>query len=121
MVMIAAAALGACSSSPHASGASTTAAQGKTIAMNRGCTTCHGANARGGLGPSWVGLAGSTVQLDDGSTVTADDAYLSESIRIPSAKKVAGYSLAMPPIPLSDDEVAALVAYIDSLGAASGR
>ena len=121
MLMIGAAVLGACSSSHNASGASTQAAQGKTIAMNRGCTTCHGATAQGGLGPSWVGLSGSTVQLDDGSKVTADDAYLAESIRTPSAKKVAGYSLAMPPIPLSDEEVAAVVAYIDSLAAASGH
>jgi cytochrome c oxidase subunit 2 len=121
MVIIAAAVMGACSSGHDASGAATQVARGKTIAMNRGCTTCHGANAQGGLGPSWVGLAGSTVQLDDGSKVTADDAYLTESIRTPSAKKVAGYSLAMPPIALSDEEVAALVAYIDSLGAASGR
>jgi cytochrome c oxidase subunit 2 len=55
------------------------------------------------------------VKLDDGSMVVADSSYLAESIRSPSAKKVAGYSIAMPAVPLSDDEVTALIAYIDSL------
>ena len=81
---------------------------------------CHGATAQGGLGPSWIGLSGSTVQLNDGTQVTADDAYIAESIRMPSAKRVAGYSIAMPPTHLSDSEVGALVAYIDSLAATTG-
>jgi len=60
-------------------------------------------------------VAGSTVKLDDGSTVVADSAYLVESIRSPAAKKAAGYSIAMPAVALSDDEIAALVAHIESL------
>jgi cytochrome c oxidase subunit 2 len=120
LVLIATALLGACASSHGVSTGSTPAAQGKTIAMKQGCTNCHGATAQGGLGPSWIGLSGSTVQLDDGTQVTADDAYIAESIRTPSAKRVAGYSIAMPPTHLSDDEVAALVAYIDSLAARTG-
>ena len=106
---------GACAS--NSDGAKTPADQGKAIAMRAGCTSCHGATSVGGLGPTWNGLAGSTVKLDDGSTVVADDTYLAESIRSPSAKKVAGYSIAMPTIQLSDEEVAALIAYIDSLAA----
>jgi len=106
---------GACASSGDST--STPADQGKAIAMRAGCTSCHGATSIRGLGPTWNGLAGSMVKLDDGSTVVADDAYLAESIRSPSAKKVAGYSIAMPATKLSDDEVAALIAYIDSLAA----
>ena len=105
---------GACASSGDS--ASTPADRGKAIAMRAGCTSCHGATSIRGLGPTWNGLAGSTVKLDDGSTVVADNAYLAESIRSPSAKKVAGYSIAMPAMQLSDEEVAALIAYIDSLG-----
>jgi len=83
--------------------------------MRAGCTSCHGATSIRGLGPTWNGLAGSTVKLDNGSTVVADNSYLAESIRSPSAKKVAGYSIAMPAVQLSDEDVAALIAYIDSL------
>ena len=120
MILVATFVVGACSSSGETTG-STQAAQGKAIAIKAGCTTCHGATADGGLGPSWRGLSGSTVSLEDGSTVIADDAYLADSIRAPSAKKVAGYSLAMPSLQLSDDDVTALVAYINSLAVAATR
>lgn len=85
--------------------------------MRAGCTSCHGKSSIRGLGPTWIGLAGSTVKLEDGSTLVADSAYLEESIRAPAAKKVAGYTLAMPQPTLSDDEITAIVAYIESLAA----
>ena len=109
------AATGACSSNDESS--STPADRGKAIAMKAGCTSCHGKTSIRGLGPTWTGLAGSTVKLDNGSTVIADGDYLDESIRSPAAKKVAGYSIAMPPRSFTDDEIAALVAYIESLAA----
>ncbi len=87
---------------------------GEQLTLDSGCTACHGANGEGGAGPSWKGLAGSEVKLSDGSTVTADDAYLTESIRDPSAKSVKGYG-AMPKNSLSDEEIAAVVAYITTL------
>lgn len=87
---------------------------GEQIALNSGCTACHGSNGEGGAGPAWKGLAGSQVELADGSTVTADEAYLTESIRDPAAKAVKGYG-AMPPNSLSDEEIAAVVEFITSL------
>ncbi|MEO5840135.1 MAG: cytochrome c [Acidimicrobiales bacterium] len=95
----------------------TPAERGKAVAMRAGCTSCHGATSIRGLGPTWTGVAGSTVKLDDGTTVVADTAYLTESIRSPAAKKVAGYSIAMPAVQLSNEDVIALVAYIESLAA----
>jgi len=97
--------------------AATPAERGKAIAMRAGCTSCHGARSIRGLGPTWNGVAGSTVKLEDGSTVVADSAYLAESIRSPAAKKAARYSIAMPAVVLSDDEIMALVAHIESLAA----
>jgi cytochrome c oxidase subunit 2 len=67
------------------------------------------------VGPSWVGLFGSEVDLADGSTIIADRDYLVESIRDPSAERVAGYSVPMPAVSLSDAEIAAIVDYIASL------
>ena len=89
--------------------------RGQELARTRGCAACHGADGQGGLGPAWTDLAGSTVTLEDGSTVTADDAYLTESIVDPTAKVVDGFAVTMPKTDLSDAEVADLVAYIESL------
>lgn len=92
------------------------ATAGRELARDKGCTACHGGDGGGGIGPAWVGLAGSTVTLEDGSTVAADQAYLTRAITDPSAEVVDGYSIEMPEYDLSDDEVAQLVAYITSLG-----
>ena len=95
---------------------SAAAARGRDVAAGSGCAGCHGGSGEGGVGPAWTGLAGSTVQLDDGSTVTADADYLHRSIVDPGAEVVAGYTLQMPQNQLSDDEAAAVVAYIQELG-----
>ena len=90
---------------------------GERVVLDAGCTSCHGPNGEGGAGPAWKGLFGSKVKLADGSTVTADEAYLTESIRDPSAKQVAGYGL-MPANSLDDAENQAVVEFIRSLQAA---
>ncbi len=90
---------------------------GEQAVLDAGCTSCHGPNGEGGAGPAWKGLYGSKVELADGSTVTADEAYLTESIRDPSAKQVAGYGL-MPANSLDDAEIQAVVEFIKSLQAA---
>jgi len=93
-------------------------ALGSELATNLGCRNCHSTNGSVGLGPSWAGLAGSTVSLENGSTVTATGAYIEESIRNPDAKIVAGCA---PGVMQSDfgslsaTDMAALVAYISSV------
>jgi len=89
--------------------------RGLTNAENGGCVACHGVDFKGGTGPSLVGLAGRQVELNDGTTVTADDAYLTESIKNPAAKKVKGYTMVMPPNALSDAQIADLVEFIKTL------
>jgi cytochrome c oxidase subunit II len=88
--------------------------EGRDIADDSGCMSCH-RDGGGGIGPDWQGLAGSTVTLDDGSTVVADDAYLTLAITDPDAQIVEGYDIRMPSNDLGDDDVAAIVAYIQSL------
>ena len=92
------------------------AADGREIAEDRGCMSCH-RDGGGGIGPDWEGLAGSTVTLDDRSTVVADEAYLSRAITDPDAQIVDGFDVRMPSSDIDDDDVAAIVAYIKSLGA----
>ena len=91
-------------------------APGEDLATAKGCLACHAIDATEKVGPTWVGLAGSQVELDDGTTLIADDAYLKESILEPNAKIVAGYSsYMMPAIPSSDQELDSLLAFIKSV------
>lgn len=91
------------------------ASRGEQVAVDSGCQACHGGNWAGGVGPSLVGLAGSTVSLDDGTTVVADDAYLTTSIMEPAAQKIAGFTIVMPANQLTADQVADVVAFIREL------
>ncbi|MCP4868617.1 MAG: cytochrome c [Proteobacteria bacterium] len=88
---------------------------GKALFASKTCFGCHSTDGSRLVGPSFKGLSGKEEKLADGSTVTVDDAYLAESIVDPNAKVVEGYPPAMPPVPMSDEDVAALVAYINSL------
>ena len=65
-------------------------AAGQKIFQQSGCGTCHLADGTG-PGPSLLGVYGQPVRLTNGQTVTADDAYVRESIVNPSAKIVLGF------------------------------
>ena len=94
------------------------AAQGAQLVTDNGCTACHATDDKRVVGPGWGGLYNSKVKLADGSTVTADDAYLRESILQPNAKIVAGYPASVMPdyhTLLKDDQVNAIVAYLHTL------
>ena len=93
---------------------------GKRIALSSGCAGCHGTNGKGGVGPTWVGLAGSERELQDGSTVIADDGYLVRAIAEPGADLLADYQLQMPQNRLSDDDIADVIAFIKDLSPPAG-
>lgn len=97
-------------------GDSPLAERGRTLVEVASCTNCHSTDGSGGAGPTWRGLAGSPVELEDGSTVVADDDYLRESITDPGAKIVAGYADVMPTVNLDDEDLDAIVAYLRQLG-----
>lgn len=80
-----------------------------------GCAACHGAEGRGGVGPSLVGLIDTTVELADGTTIVVDEQYLTRSIADPSAELVAGFTIVMPPNQLDDAEVSSVVSYLKEL------
>ena len=58
------------------------ARHGAEIVDSNGCTACH---RSGGAAASFDGLYGSTVELDAGTTVIADDDYLTRAITDPGA------------------------------------
>lgn len=92
-------------------------AAGEELFTNLGCATCHRADGAGGRGPALQGLLGSTVDLQNGSTVTADETYIRESILNPTARIVRGYPAIMPTFQgqLNEDQLIQLVAYIRTL------
>lgn len=91
------------------------AQRGETISKSKGCASCHGSDGQGGVGPTWIDLPGSAVELADDTTVTADDAYLLRSILEPDAEIVAGFGVRMPPNGLTEAEAADVIAYIKEL------
>jgi cytochrome c oxidase subunit 2 len=103
----------------QAGGGSEEARRGQQLADANGCTGCHTVDGSEGVGPTWQGLFGSEVTLADGSTVTADEAYITESIRNPSAKVAEGFPDGVMPTfdasRLSDEDIQAIIAYIETL------
>lgn len=90
--------------------------RGQALVAANGCGACHSINGSPGIGPTWYGLAGSQVELTDGSVVTADDTYLHESIKAPQAKIVKGFeNQLMPTYGFTDEQIADLIAYIKTL------
>ncbi|MDB5762131.1 MAG: coxM [Herminiimonas sp.] len=92
------------------------AVQGQALAQSKGCVACHTIDGGSSVGPTWKGLFGKTETMADGSTALVDEAYLKDFIRNPQARVVKGFAPIMPKIEMTDDELAALVAYIKSYG-----
>jgi len=96
--------------------------QGEALFTQLACVTCHLPDGTG-RGPSLVGVFGSVVTLENGSTVTADESYLRESILTSQAKTVKGYEHIMPTFQglINEDGVAALIEYIKAMQAGGNR
>lgn len=96
--------------------AATPEGRGQALVAANGCAACHSINGAQGIGPTWFGLFGSEVRLTDGTTVIADEAYITESIKAPQAKIVAGFETQlMPTYGFTDEQIADIVAYIKTL------
>ena len=96
--------------------AATPEGSGQLIVANNGCAACHSINGVEGIGPTWFGLFGHEVELTDGTVVTADEEYITESIKTPQAKIVAGFETQlMPTYGFTDEQIADIVAYIKTL------
>ncbi len=88
---------------------------GAELAADLGCLACH-TDVDSSVAPTWNGIWGTQVELEDGTTVLVDEEYVRRSIEEPNADIVAGYNASMPVVPMSEEEKSALVEYIESLG-----
>jgi mono/diheme cytochrome c family protein len=98
------------------------AEEGRRLSELMGCVACHSTDGStvGKVGPSWKGLSGGKVLLAGRSEVTADDAYLRESIREPAAKIVSGFEKSDTAMPsyegvITDAQIESLILYIKTL------
>ena len=99
-------------------GPSDPVAQGQDLYETQGCTGCHSQDGTRQAGPTFRGLFGSQVTLDDGTTVTADEDYLHASIVDPGGQVVEGFNNIMPGTyaqELTEEQIQALIAFIKSL------
>lgn len=99
---------------------STQARRGMELTRTNGCTACHSADGGDSIGPTWAGLHGSTVTLEDGASATVDEEYLTRAIEDPNAQVRQGFRPIMPERRLPEADVAAVVAYLVTLGTEGG-
>ncbi len=97
-------------------GGGSLAENGQKLFQELACDNCHHLDGHGRC-PSLQGVFGNRVQLTNGQTVTADAAYIRESILEPNAKTVSGYQSIMPTFQglVTEEGVLQLIEYIKSL------
>lgn len=93
------------------------AEQGEKLFQQFGCSTCHLLDQQGRC-PMLRGLYNKPVQLNNGQTVLADDAYIRESILDPNAKIVSGFEPNVMPVfkgQVTEENIIQLIAFVKSL------
>lgn len=115
LIMAVALVLSGCGGSEASLDLSELGQQGQDISRDRGCAACHGENGEGTVGPAWAGLVGSTVTLEGGGTAFVDTEFLRRAIVDPAAEILEGATIAMPVSQLTEDEIVALIAFIEEL------
>ncbi len=100
------------------SAAGTAVATGEQLFASKSCNTCHHPDSAA-RAPILNGVFGTKVLLQVGTTVTADEDYIRESILSPAAKVVKGYQPIMPTFKgqVTEEELIQLVNYVKSLKA----
>jgi cytochrome c2 len=97
--------------------------EGRRLYQAYGCIACHAIDSDSltKLGPTWKGLYGSQRAFAGGAVrLTADEAYLRESLLQPAAKVVAGYERGEVSMPsysgvLTDSQIESVILFIKSL------
>jgi cytochrome c oxidase subunit 2 len=103
--------------SGQSSGPMTMAQAGEKVYNRVACNNCHAAENTL-RAPSLYGILGKKRMFSDGSSASADETYLRESILRPHNRLTSGYDRSMPAYEgqLTEEEVLQLLAYIKELG-----
>ena len=99
------------------SGGEASAEVGADLVLAYGCLACHSTDGATLVGPTWRGLYGTQEELEDGTSVTVDAQYITESIKEPDLRIVKGFTGGLMPATLGvkDDEIPHIIEYIKSL------
>jgi hypothetical protein len=97
--------------------------QGARLVVSDGCSVCHLANMRQGIGPSFGSFAGHYVTLANGRRALINERFLRGALLHPDRNPISGYSAspmiaAVKRVHLSSEpkQIAALVAFIEQIG-----
>jgi len=101
-----------------------TVEEGARLSELMGCVACHSTDGStlGKVGPTWKGIFGSQREIGgkNKGKVLADEAYLRESIKEPTAKFVKGFEKSDAGMPsyegvITDAQIEALILYLKTL------
>lgn len=99
-----------------------TVEEGARLSEMLGCVACHSTDGStlGKVGPTWQGIFGREREIAGKGKVRADEAYLRESIKEPTAKMLKGFEKSDAGMPsyegvITDAQIEALVLYLKTL------
>jgi cytochrome c oxidase subunit 2 len=95
-----------------------TSTQGAQLLQSKGCLGCHSIDGSRKVGPTFKGLYGKkeiVVTAGKEREVTVDEAYMKYYILHPNVDIIKGYPPVMPAIPVTDEELTAIVEYVKTL------
>jgi cytochrome c oxidase subunit 2 len=98
--------------------ARTAAEKGAELYKSKGCSACHSLDGSKLIGPSWKGIFGKKERVVTNGKereVTVDEAYIIKSEHEPNADVVVGFQPVMPPSPMNDEEIKAVIEFMKTL------
>jgi cytochrome c oxidase subunit II len=96
----------------------TPADRGPKIMQAKGCLGCHSLDGTAKIGPTFKNLIGRTetvIVKGIEKNIVVDAAFIHDHILSPHSATVKGYPDIMPPIPLTDEELKTIVAYLEAI------
>jgi cytochrome c oxidase subunit II len=95
-----------------------TADRGPALLKAKACLGCHSLDGSALVGPTFKALLGrkeTVVEAGGEREIVVDQAFIRNHILNPRSATVKGFPPIMPQIPMQDDELAAIVAYLETL------
>jgi cytochrome c oxidase subunit II len=98
--------------------AQTTAELGMALLQAKGCLGCHSLDGTPKVGPSFKGLLGrkeTVVAAGGEKEIPVGGGFIRSHILDPRAVTVKGFPPVMPPVPMTAEELTAIVAYLETV------
>ncbi len=94
------------------------AAAGLKILKSKGCLGCHSIDGSRKVGPTFkslIGLQQAVTAASRARTVTVDAEYVRQYVLRPNVDVVKGYQPIMPNIPVTNEDLDAIIGYLETL------